>query len=261
MTTAIPSSAEAQERWRRDGVVPLRGLIEHDWLELLREAAYEIRGESPGDFLTELDLWSRNDKIDRFMRESHLPEAAAGVMASEEIRLYHDILIMKAKSCEDPTPWHQDAPSWEAVGSQLCGIWFCLDAVREVTGSLRLVRGSHKGPHYSHPMALSGASMDLEEEGGPLPDVDADPERYPVVCYELNPGDAVLFHPAMLHSTRGGECDEARISYSFRMMGDDVRWRPCPASGHACGEELGFEPGDKLIADRFPLLWKKGHAA
>ena len=74
------------------------------------------------------------------------------------------------------TPWHQDAPSWEAVGSQLCGIWFCLDTVREVTGSLRLVRGSHKGPHYSHPMALSGASMDLEEEGGPLPDVDADPE-------------------------------------------------------------------------------------
>ena len=85
---------------------------------------------------------------------------------------------------------------------------------------VRLVRGSHKGPHYSHPMALSGASMDLEEEGGPLPDVDADPGRYPVVCYELNPGDAVLFHPAMLHSTRGGECDEARISYSFRMMGD-----------------------------------------
>jgi ectoine hydroxylase-related dioxygenase (phytanoyl-CoA dioxygenase family) len=253
-------------------VVRIRGIIETRWLELLREAAYEIRDEvahrqenggAPNEngssgFLTQLDLWVRNDKIARFMRESRLPEVAARVMESEEIRLYHDILIMKEQGCEEPTPWHQDSLSWEAVGRQLCGMWFSLDPVSEETGSLRFVRGSHEGPHYSHPKELSGASMDLAGEGGPLPDVDADPGRYPVVCYALEPGDVVLFHPTMLHSARGSARDAARISYSFRMMGDDVRWRPCPSSGHACGEELGFEAGDKLIADRFPLLWQQG---
>ena len=76
---------------RRDGVVPVRGVIERDWLELLRDAAYEIRDEvarsqgkqaapdeeSPSGFLTQLDLWIRNPKIARFMRESRLPEVAA----------------------------------------------------------------------------------------------------------------------------------------------------------------------------------------
>jgi ectoine hydroxylase-related dioxygenase (phytanoyl-CoA dioxygenase family) len=159
--------------WRRDGVVRIRGIIETRWLELLREAAHEIRDEAahrqengvaPNEnessgFLTQLDLWVRNDKIARFMRESRLPEVAARVMESEEIRLYHDILIMKEQGCEEPTPWHQDSLSWEAVGRQLCGMWFSLDPVSEETGSLRLVRGSHEGPHYSHPKELSGAAL------------------------------------------------------------------------------------------------------
>lgn len=255
--------------WRRDGVVAIRGVIEKHWLELLREAAYEIRDEAArrqgsrvaygekgqGGFLTQLDLWSSSDKVARFMRESRISEVAARVMESHEVRLYHDILIFKEASCEAPTPWHQDSPSWEAVGDQLCGLWFSLDPVNEEAGSLRLVRGSHRGPLYSHPRELSGASMDLEGEGGPIPDVDADPERFPVQSYELEAGDVILFHPSMLHSSLGSRRDEARISYAFRMMGDDVRFVPCPGSGHACGEELGFRPGDRLIADRFPLLW------
>jgi ectoine hydroxylase-related dioxygenase (phytanoyl-CoA dioxygenase family) len=269
-TTALsaPSNSSSLDSstWRRDGVVRVRGIIEEHWLELLREAAYEIRDEvadapdekDPSGFLTQLDLWTRNDKIARFMRESRLPEVAARVMESDEIRLYHDILILKEQGCEEPTPWHQDSPSWEAVGRQLCGMWFCLDPVGEETGSLRLVRGSHEGPLYSHPRELSGASLDLPGKGGPLPAVDADPQRFPVPCYELEAGDVVLFHPSVLHSARGAARDGARISYSFRMMGDDVRFRPCPSSGHACAAELGFEPGDKLIADRFPLLWRHG---
>ena len=42
-----------------------------------------------------------------------------------------------------------------------------------------------------------------------LPDIDGDPERFPVIGWELEPGDAVCFHMLTLHAAGGVGGDTA----------------------------------------------------
>lgn len=250
--------SEKARQFREDGVVVLRGVIEQKWLVELCEAEKELRKQFSSDneeFLTLLDLWQKNDRIDNFVRNSGIAEVAAQVLCSKEIRLYHDIVISKKQINDIPTPWHQDAATWEAVGNQLCGIWFSLDSVKESSGALRLVKGSHRGPIYSHPAQLTGGKDFIADNDKAIPDIEANPELHPVICHDLEPGDALVFHPGMLHSALGGKGTAKRVSYAFRFLGDDVRWQPCSTSIHSSGEAMKFKPGDKFRGGLFLLLW------
>ena len=69
--------------------------------------------------------------------------------------------------------------------------------------ALRVVEGSHATGITYAPIEFSsstttiGGSSELE----PVPDVDADPERFPVTTWDLKAGDAVAIDSRMLHST------------------------------------------------------------
>ena len=81
------------------------------------------------------------------------------------------------------------------------------------------------------PYAPPDRAADIEADakqfflGGALPDVDADPQKFPVRCDDLAPGDVLFFHPRALHSAIGSAPTHPRRTFSIRFLGDDVRWQ------------------------------------
>jgi phytanoyl-CoA hydroxylase len=87
-----------------------------------------------------------------------------------------------------PLPWHQDlSTDWPVTEQPALSIWFPLDQANAASGSLQVVRGSHKhgvigNGHMLHPS--------MEPEYAPADKI---------VTVDMQPGDCLFFHPGLLH--------------------------------------------------------------
>jgi ectoine hydroxylase-related dioxygenase (phytanoyl-CoA dioxygenase family) len=180
---------------------------------------------------------------------------AAAFLDADAIRLYEDLFIYRDAGTETPTEWHQDEVQWPLTGKQMCSVWLTTEQTAPETGALRFVAGSHRGPTYTPRMPPGREAFAEIFEGGDIPDVDTDPKRFPVVSFEVQPGDALVFHPKLLHGAFGSSSDRPRRTFSFRCMGPDVRWKHKRCVYLDFLRELPLQDGDPLPEEHFPLLW------
>lgn len=267
-------TSEQIEAFERDGAVLARGLLDAGSLALLRAAFDELKASAydlsdyysdggpkrEGTSLVRDDNWMHSDAMRRVVLQSAIPAAAAAAMRSSTARIYEDLLIYKSPGADQPTPWHQDEPQWPLTGRQMSSAWLCLEPVTRATGALRFVAGTHRGPmHIPYVPAAQRAALEADMHhftGGPIPAIDADPERYRVLSFDCEPGDVVLFHPRAIHGAFGAERETARRTFSIRYIGDDVRWQGKASVFHGWLNEISLKDGDKVEAERFPLAWE-----
>jgi ectoine hydroxylase-related dioxygenase (phytanoyl-CoA dioxygenase family) len=232
------------------GVVAVPGLLDAAWIESMREAAQEMLGhtQDPAAHVDDTGgsrsresngMWRWCEPFARLLFNSPIGSAAAEVMHSQTVRLYEDLFLYTEPGAEG-AGWHRDSPHWPLTGNQLCSVWFSLEPVTRETGALRFVAGSH----------LAGESVTAE---GLFPAVD-ETEQQPIVVIETEPGDCVVFHPRILHATRGAAPHRPRRSFTIRFTGDDIRWRPRRSFYHAWMAECGLRKGDPLNHPWFPAL-------
>jgi ectoine hydroxylase-related dioxygenase (phytanoyl-CoA dioxygenase family) len=250
--------------YRRDGAVPIRGLLSESQVAALRRGIDRNRSE-PGPlaqghgadrtFFEDFSNWDRIGEYEAVIRGAGLGPIAAELMESRTARLFHDHVLVKEAGSREPSPWHQDQPYYCVDGHQNVSFWIPVDPVsRENT--LEFVAGSHaSGTWYMPRTFVSQTALvfddgDLEE----VPDVDADPSRYEILGWELEPGDAVAFHMLTLHQAGGSP--SLRRAFSVRLLGDDARYapRPHPTSPPFPGLEAELAPGEEFAGPRFPLL-------
>jgi len=227
------------------------------------DRGYFIRGEADGtgdgpDALNRSDVWFHNPRVRRFLFEGPLGDLAQEAMGGGPVRIYEDLFLYRAAGIVRPTPWHHDDPQWPLSGTKTCSIWFSLEEVTPETGALRFARGSHKGPQYVPwlpPERQDDLAADMHHfTAGPIPDVDADPERFPVATFTTRPGDALLFSPRTLHAAFGAAQDHPRRSLSFRFLGDDVRWQRRHTAYHDWLRAIDLPDGAPLDHPRFPVV-------
>ncbi len=265
-------SPDATATFAADGAVCVRRLLDRDWLARLGRlfetivsqgqdmSGYYGEGQSGrGKTVVRINGWQVCPPFLAHLQDSPLPRAAAEVVGSEHVRLFEDLIIFKSAGAEQPTPWHQDEPQWPVAGRKMISAWFCLDPVTADTGALRFAAGSHRGPMY-RPYAPPERAADYEAdasffEGGPLPDVDADPRRFPVRSFDVNPGDVLFFHPRALHAAFGSAPAHPRRTFSIRFLGDDVRWQPKKSVFYKSLGEVTLREGDPIAGDQFPAMW------
>ncbi|MDE2437365.1 MAG: phytanoyl-CoA dioxygenase family protein, partial [Sphingomonadales bacterium] len=137
--------------------------------------------------------------------------------------------------------------------------WIPADPVPR-DSTLEFVAGSHRGP-WLMPRSFMDDQAKWFPEGAleELPDIDADPIRYPVLGWALEPGDVVAFNMLCLHRASGSSTD--RRVLSIRFVGDDVRhaprdWRTSPEFP---GLRERLPAGAELDDPLFPLVWIDGH--
>lgn len=173
-------------------------------------------------------------------------------------RLYHDHVLVREPGTSQRTPWHQDLPYYNVEGHQNVSMWIPVDPVQR-NSTLELIAGSHLGPWYM-PRTFLDEQAKWFEEGSlaELPDLAADPKTYPVVGWELEPGDAVCFNMLTLHAA-GGTGDRTRRVLSIRFLGDDMVHAPRSwvTSPPFPGLEKELPAGAPMGHPLFPVLWER----
>jgi ectoine hydroxylase-related dioxygenase (phytanoyl-CoA dioxygenase family) len=241
------------ERFHAQGATVVRGLVEVTWIDALRGAVDELLGQArdrsarltrvapEGEARSADGMWRGNALFARFLRESPIADAAAEAMCSATVVLYEDLFLHTAAAVTGAS-WHRDSPHWPVTGLQLSSVWFSLEHVTADTGALHFVVGSH---------------LDEDEKvkgEGLMVAVDPIAEGREIVGWETEPGDAVVFHPRVLHSALGAAPDHPRRTFTIRFAGDDVRWRPRSSYYHPWMRDSQLRRGDRLEHLWFPVL-------
>ena len=108
---------------------------------------------------------------------------------------------MKEPGTRQRTPWHQDLPYYNVDGRLNISMWFPVDPVSR-SSTLEFVAGSHLGPWFMPRTFLDGQAKWFPDGTlAELPPIDDEPERFRLLGWALEPGDAVFFH--MLTPARG----------------------------------------------------------
>ena len=173
------------DQFQRDGAVMIPGLFA-GWVDTLRQgiernmedpgpyAAENLKDGESGRFFDDYCNWTRIPEFRRFAEESPAAEAAAALMESQQVQMFHDHVLVKEPGTSKPTPWHQDSPYYFVEGTQTVSFWIPVDPVAEA--SLRLVAGSHKWEKPVLPTRWLNEDDFYADSGDyiPVPDPDAD---------------------------------------------------------------------------------------
>ncbi len=253
------------EDYRRDGAVLIPGLFK-DWVDTLRDgiarnisepgpyAAENLKEGEAGRFFDDYCNWQRIPEFGEVIEKSKAAETAAALMHSKRVQVFHDHVLVKEPGTSKPTPWHQDAPYYFIEGEQTVSFWVPVDPVAEA--SLRLIAGSHKWPKPVLPTKwLDEANFyPNEDDYIAVPNPDGEPDKYRVLEWPMQPGDAVAFHYKTLHGARGNLSDSRRRAFSLRLVGDDARFITRPGKTSPPFPGHGMTDGDRLREDWFPLI-------
>lgn len=265
-------TSEQREAYDRDGAVLLPGVVSADWLERLA-AAIERDIAAPGPFCHayvpqngegrfhgNLKIWQNDPVFREFCLESPLPALAAELFAgTREVRLLYDQLFVKEPGTTNRTRWHNDQPYWPVSGWQVASFWLALDPVGEDNGRLEFVRGSHRWDRWfqPEPFAPGGTPYERGEGYEDMPDIDADPESYPTIGWDMKPGDVVAFHAMTVHGAGGNSRrDRRRRGYTVRYCGDDATYYAGTGTSDAL-KNAAMQTGDPIESDRYPLVWTR----
>jgi len=105
------------------------------------------------------------------------------------------------------TEWHPDAgrPTYHLIK-----VAFYLDPVREESGCLRVIPGSHREPFHSALKPLLKHRADPPEYPFGIPG-----EQIPAFPLVSDPGDIVLFNQALFHASFGGSNHRRMFTLNF----------------------------------------------
>ena len=133
-------------------------------------------------------------------------------------------MLVKKTGTKQRTPWHQDQLYYNIEGMQNISFWIPVDPV-PLEWTLEFIAGSHQGNWYL-PRTFLKKEAKWFPEGSLLdpPNIEENLEKYRVLSWELEPGDAVAFHMLTLHSGEG--TGALRRVFSIRMLGDDITHAP-----------------------------------
>ena len=256
------------DAYNTDGVVPLRGLIAPAQLQRLAAAIEDdIREPGPffhgyqseeGLFHGNLRLWETHPTFKDICVNSQLPALAQAFFGSDKINLLYDQLFVKEAAMSQRTRWHNDQPYWPIRGWQVLSIWIALDKTTAANGRLEFIRGSHRWNRWFQPETFGKTEIISPYERNPefedIPDIEADRASYDIVSWDLEPGDAYLFHAMTVHGAGGNRLENRRRrGYTIRYTGDDVVYdlRPGLSQPLVCDTLVSGQP---LDSDRYPVL-------
>ena len=271
MSTAnLEAVLDANRReYAQHGVTCLRGLFDPRQIAALAAASRDVierplehgnAGYMQGPMTAVNFVYRRPGVFRDFVFDSHAGEIVGRVIGSRTIRMYHDYVFSKQPGCEKVVPWHTDGGGYALAGEMMPNLWVALTPTHERNGRLEFIGGFHRefvARRWSERRKAEGS---IEQH---LPDfedpADLSVREFPRLTWNLEPGDAVLFHPYAPHHSKANPSGSTRTGYALRVVGDDVRWDLSKSTWlQIPGFEYGsVRSGDPVEQDdSFPVMWR-----
>ncbi|WP_160286914.1 phytanoyl-CoA dioxygenase family protein [Pseudomonas knackmussii] len=255
---------EEIQRYRDDGVVMIRGAIDPNWMALVESGIEEARAHASlvGRFMSrkvegyqmDIFLWKRIDALRDLIYYGPFARWAQQLMGTHEVRFFYDQMFVKEPGTDAPTPWHQDLSFWPIRGEQICSFWIPCDPVNRENSGLLYVKGSHKWPQRFKAVSPDYVAAIIDEAMDDIPDINAHPERYELLDWDMQPGDILMFHPLTLHGSYGNQSrTRRRRALALRWTGDDVVYAPS-AKRMPVHFDHASVPGGPLRGAAFPRI-------
>ena len=231
--------SEAGETYARDGVVFLPGVLDAAALAQA-QAAYDWSLAHPGPFASRIpqatastfyqDLYNPDCLAGyrEMLQASPIPAIVADLWGASDVWFMYEQVFLKEGGEARRTPWHQDSSYLAIAGEHLAVAWITFDPVAKAD-SLEFVRGSHRGQLYN------GSRFELGDDTAPLhpkaslprlPDIEGDRGAWDLVSWAVEPGDLIVFHPAMLHGGAPTHPGQRRRTLTLRFFGDQSVYDP-----------------------------------
>jgi hypothetical protein len=170
--------------------------------------------------------------------ELGLGEFAAAMFGSGNVWFLGEELFIKSGGKAGRSPWHQDTAYLPATGPHLLNIWISFESIPR-QNALEIVRGSHLGTQYDGTSYDDPTDVTRPIWGSDtfprLPDIEADraqdPASWDILSWDIEPGDALVFHSGTLHggAPLGPDCPN-RHTLVLRFFGDQLFYRPFPTT-------------------------------
>ncbi|HIE85958.1 MAG: phytanoyl-CoA dioxygenase family protein [bacterium] len=241
-------TAEQSKIYREEGVVHLAGALSNAELLITREAfdwsianpgkgATRLIAGTPGTFYGDLANPACFSHYQAVHDKTSIPQIVSSLWQKPEVWFMYEQVFLKVATKDESvrrTPWHQDLPYLPIQGDDLAVVWIAFEPLK-ASESLEFVVGSHRQTLYD------GSRFDPKDDTIPLygtgelprlPDIEAKRSDWTITSYDTEPGDLIIFHPAMLHGGAPTAPGKIRSTLSLRYFGEDAT--------------VAFRPGDTM---------------
>lgn len=264
------------EAFHRDGVVKLRQKFDPEWIDILRSSIDESFKTPGGNFTRHTKepgvpgyyedfwAWSRYPGFEKFVRQSPCALLAAELLGAKTINLVMDNWFLREAGSTSRPPFHHDISYFDFTGT-MCVLWLPLEPVTKENG-ITFVRGSHLWnklflrTRFADGHRTGDGVTEVNGERYELtPDIEADPDAYDLVQFDLDLGDCLYFDMRTLHGGFSTVTPSKTVRrYTLRMTAEDgmIRYRGDWAKEErGMFEAEGYKDGDRIDGDFFPRLW------
>lgn len=249
-------SDEVLTRYRRDGFVVLRGVMDAAHIAAciaaLGRLAEEPSAPAPGRTFMALEAGAdgQAEAVDRVRKFGNFTEADPALMnaamnpglhrALDELMgrgrvMLQEMALVKPPRIGGEKPWHQDAAYFRGSDPSLMfGVWIALDPATTENGCMELIPGSHRAgpvPHIPHP-DINLCTIDPRY---------VHPEQR--VAVPLGPGDTLVFSSLAHHYTAANRSGLRRRALQFHYHQVGLDWTSLEAHRALYHDDAGEYAG------------------
>ncbi|HEV7332784.1 MAG TPA: phytanoyl-CoA dioxygenase family protein [Flavisolibacter sp.] len=217
---SLTLSPEQIAAYHRDGFLLMKSFCSAEEVDRLygtalqddamRKNALDLNDQSGKK--TRLSLWFTpgNDVFGYLTRSKRMVDAVGQLLDSDApVCHFHSKLMQKEPRVGGAWEWHQDYGYWYKnqfmFPDQLISVMVALTPATKENGCLQFIRGSHKMGRVNHGFAGEQVGADMVMVNNAL-------QTMELVYGELEPGDALFFHPNLLHRSEANLSEHPRWS-------------------------------------------------
>lgn len=203
-------TTQQQVSYREEGFLVLKQFFKADEVNRLYETALQDDAMKKNALdlndqtgkKTRLSLWFTpgNDVFGYMTRSQRMIDLVTPLLDSDSpVCHFHSKLMQKEPRVGGAWEWHQDYGYWYKnqfmFPDQLISVMVALTHANRENGCLQVIKGSHKLGRVNHGFAGEQVGADSIMVENAL-------KTMPLIYCELEPGDALAFHPNLLHPQR-----------------------------------------------------------
>ncbi len=210
-----------------------------------------------GLFFYDVAAWRHDRGVRQVAFDSALPQIVSQLLEACYLNFWEDTTFVKAPQTRQRTAFHQDLSYFQIEGDQCVVVWMPLDPADLANGVTQYVRGSHRWDEIFAPNVFVSQTPIASSADIRCPDIEAAPERYDLISFDVMPGDVIIHHVRTVHGAGGNPSDRWRRAMSFRYCGDKVRYFDRPGAISQVGVAHDLKNGDRLFSADYPVVWPR----